>query len=147
MNNQKRRTKLRSQLLTALNDAGGQAGTLIVTDPVRTKIITGSVGGTRSYIEHTISIVASDTESRALDALPEAGVSQMRVVRAKPDGNRSDRIVSFFIQLEAPGNAHALGFRLNFDPNRSTRPLPEQRNLVPLALHFRRRLECAHSKP
>src|SRR5262249_44534192 len=32
--------------------------------------------------------------------------------------NRLDRLVSFIIQLDAPGDAHALGFSLNFDPNR-----------------------------
>lgn len=69
---------------------------------------------------NSASIVASDTESRAssLDALPEAGDSQMRVVRATPVVNRSDRIVSFVIQLEAPGDAHAVGFSLNFNPDR-----------------------------
>src|SRR5215510_3045621 len=66
------------------------------------------------------SIVAPDTEARAssLNALPEAEGTQMRVVRATPVVNRPDRIVSFVIQLEAPGDAHALGFSLKFDPNR-----------------------------
>jgi hypothetical protein len=66
------------------------------------------------------SIVAFETEARAssLDALPEAGASLTRVVRATPVINRSERFISFIIQLEAPGDAHALGFSLNFDPNR-----------------------------
>src|SRR5262245_48552010 len=68
----------------------------------------------------SVSSIAPDTEARAssLNALPEAEGAQMRVLRATPVVNRSDRIVSFVIQLEAPGDAHALGFSLNFDPNR-----------------------------
>src|SRR5262249_59625992 len=54
----------------------------------------------------------------SLNDLPETEASQMRVVRATPVANRSDRFVSFIIQLDAPGDAHALGFSLNFDPNR-----------------------------
>jgi hypothetical protein len=38
-----------------VDDAGRQAGTLIVTDPVRTQTVIGAVGGGRTYIEHTLS--------------------------------------------------------------------------------------------
>src|SRR5262249_35160444 len=42
--------------LTALDDIGRQAGTLVVTDANRTKLITGTVGGNlRQYIEHTFN--------------------------------------------------------------------------------------------
>src|SRR5215813_7827016 len=42
--------------LTALDDLGRQAGTLVVTDTNRTRLITGIVGGNlRQYIEHTLS--------------------------------------------------------------------------------------------
>jgi len=66
------------------------------------------------------SIVAPDVEARAssLDALPEAGASQVRVVRATPAAIHSDRFISLIIQLDVPGDIHALGFSLNFDPNR-----------------------------
>ena len=77
-----------------------------------------SAGG--PTVPNPLSIVASDAESRAssLDGFPQAAVSRTRVVRATPVVNRSDRIVSFGIQLEAPGDAHAIGFSLNFDPDR-----------------------------
>ncbi|MGH9766924.1 MAG: choice-of-anchor V domain-containing protein, partial [Blastocatellia bacterium] len=66
------------------------------------------------------SIVAPDVEARAssLDALPEAAASRIRVVRATPAAVRSGRLISLIIQLEAPGDAHALGFSLNFNPDR-----------------------------
>src|SRR5262249_47502723 len=42
--------------LTALDDLGRQAGTLVVTDANRTQLITGTVGGNlRQYIEHTFN--------------------------------------------------------------------------------------------
>jgi len=40
---------------TAVDDAGRQAGTLLVTDPARTQTVIGAVGGGRTYIEHTRS--------------------------------------------------------------------------------------------
>ncbi|MGH9940533.1 MAG: cohesin domain-containing protein, partial [Blastocatellia bacterium] len=49
---------------------------------------------------------------------PEARASQVRVVRATPAAIRSDRFLSLIIQLDAPGDVHALGFSLNFDPDR-----------------------------
>src|SRR5262249_1773488 len=42
--------------LTALDDNGRRAGTLVVTDANRTQLITGTVGGNlRQYIEHTFN--------------------------------------------------------------------------------------------
>lgn len=69
------------------------------------------------------SIVVPGVEARASlpDALPEAGAAHQRVVRGilrAAAAVRSDQLISLIIQLEAPGDAHAIGFSLNYDPNR-----------------------------
>jgi hypothetical protein len=40
---------------TVVDEAGRMAGTLVITDPVRTQTVVGSVGGGRTYINHTLS--------------------------------------------------------------------------------------------
>jgi len=70
------------------------------------------------------SIAVPDVEARALslDALAEVGIAHQKVpqgiVRAAPVAVLSDQFISLNIQLEAPNDAHALGFSLNYDPNR-----------------------------
>ncbi len=41
--------------VTALDDAGRQAGSFMITDPARTQTVTGVVGGVRTYVEHTVT--------------------------------------------------------------------------------------------
>ncbi len=64
----------------------------------------------------TASNVGSPVAS--LTHLPEPVNAARSIVRATPVLDRSTRSFSFIIQIETPGDAHALGFSLNFDPTR-----------------------------
>ena len=82
-------------------------------------------GGPTGPISASIGAPGVEARASSLNALPESGASHQRVVRGilrvgivRGTSIGSDRFVSLIIQLEAPGDAHALGFSLNYDPNR-----------------------------